>query len=179
MCFCSYFAVFVVVAPGFPPFDASPRCVVPPVLLCVSHFHRACGSTWGFCVVFFGVGGVIFIVFGAAAVCCLSSSLLFSYCAVVCCGFGLLGVVCCWCVAACGSCCVLRVLCVSFFFFTWLSGVLGLVRFFVVVFCSGCFAPAVLVGCAVLLLVLFWLVFGVVLLCPVFCSWLSSGGSWW
>lgn len=81
--FCSLFAVVCVVCTPLPAFGAVSRCVVPPVLLCASHLHRACGCTWGFSVppgAVFWCSCVFFVAFAVASALWFSSPLVFAGC---------------------------------------------------------------------------------------------------
>lgn len=191
--FCSLFAVVCVVCTPLPAFGAVSRCVVPPPLLCVSHLHRACGSTWCFSSVIFAylvVDGAYLLCFACVCVgfCAFSLSV-----ASVVSGFlasggvlfgvvwfrGLLGVSCCSCVVLCFFC-----LC---WFWCVVSGPLFLVGvLLLVLFCFGwsavlwsswCCSCVVALLSGLLLLLFFWLVVVVVLLCPLFCSWWCCGCS--
>lgn len=181
--FCRQFVLFAVVCTRPPAFGAVPRCVVPPVLLCVSHLHRLCGCTWCFSVrllrvccvsgAFWCRVGCILIASAVAVALWFSSRLVFRGCGVV-----VSGVVVCWvCVLAC-----------------WWCGCFVCVSCWWCVFRVCCVCSSVCVGsglcCSVRFLV------GVVL-CPWFCSWCcysscalhrpvvgscvfcSPGGSWW
>ena len=173
-------------------------CVVPPPLLCVSHFHRACGSTWCFsvrlCVVssFFGVAVYfLLLLLLLSPVCCgLSWCLLVA--GVVIWFRGVVGAVCVVCcflcvfvlvVWLCGSvrdfvvwCCwwvllLVGVVCVvvSFVLVVWLC---GLVRFCVApgvwLVCVSCVASGC--SCVWLFFCFFFCWFCFVLGCPLFCG---------
>lgn len=173
-----------------PAFGAVPRCVVPPVLLCVSHLHRACGSTWCFSVSawwFFWGSCVIFFSLPVVVPCFLWSRLVFC-----CCWCGVLvlwsagRLVCIYILLVGVRCCValseILVVASCWCWFVYCLVVLLFLSVLVLV-CFGWSAVLVAVVLPPLLccswsscwlLVRVWFVFWfvvVVLLCPLFCSW--------
>lgn len=178
--FCSLFAVVCVVCTPLPAFGAVSRCVVPPVLLCVSHLHRLCGCTWCFSVppgAFFEVVLSVFLYFSPLLPlwCRVSWLLVVCWC----------GVLVLWSVGCCSW--LLRV-CVCFLF-----GLFGCVALSEILWCC-CFVCVSRVAGVCLLLccccssvgsVLFWVVrcfvvlLVLVLLLVCFVCGCSSGWLWW